>query len=130
MRSAREINNGMAKDLALDFLKRLMKRKINPVGLKVLLLGFTFKENCPDLRNTKVIELYSALIEMGLAVTVYDPIADTSRAKEEYGIIIEKNIIQADVGFLAVPHAQILQELNNKEISFGCDYCYDFKGCL
>ncbi|TOD58572.1 nucleotide sugar dehydrogenase, partial [Vibrio parahaemolyticus] len=72
MRQAREINDSMPDHLVKDFLVSLVKQGVNPVGKKVGLFGFTFKENCPDIRNTKVYDVYNSLVKMGFSVTVYD----------------------------------------------------------
>lgn len=130
MRSAREINNNMADSLVSDFLKAVIKREINPVGLKVLLLGFAFKEDCADLRNTKVIDLYEALNVVGFNVSIYDPVVNADEAMQEYEVLVNNNPIDADVGFLAVPHKEILEQIRKRSITFGKNYCFDFKGIL
>lgn len=131
IRTAREINDSMSAVVAQQFLQNLLRKEINPIGLKVVLLGFAFKENCPDIRNTKIIDLYHELLKMKLDVQVYDPVVDKQDALAEYGInLIEGKEIDADVGILAVPHEIILKQLESKAISFQYDYCYDFKKAL
>ncbi|WP_036828239.1 nucleotide sugar dehydrogenase, partial [Photobacterium sanctipauli] len=76
IRQAREINDVMPAYLAQDFLNELVRLKINPIDCHVGLFGFTFKENCPDIRNTKVFNLYLELIGLGFQVTIYDPWAN------------------------------------------------------
>jgi len=131
MRRAREINNGMADYVANSFLKKLVKNSINPVNLSVLILGFSFKADCPDIRNTKVFELYNSLVDLGFNVDVYDPVIDIAEAKSEYGLDILNTLdISYDAGILAVEHESILHDLLNGSLSFKEDYIYDFKGLL
>lgn len=131
MRQAREINNTMPSFVANNFLRTLLSKKINPVGCSVLLMGFTFKENCPDIRNTKVLELYNELIALGFDVDIYDNWADTDEAYHEYGIKLITGIDKSyDVGLLAVPHSEIINELKRNEICFKHDFVYDFKNVL
>ncbi|RZQ54951.1 Vi polysaccharide biosynthesis protein VipA/TviB [Pseudoalteromonas phenolica] len=131
MRQAREINNTMPSFVANNFLRTLLSKKINPVECNVLLMGFTFKENCPDIRNTKVLELYNELLMLGFNVDIYDNWADTEEAYEEYGIKLINSIEKDyDVGLLAVPHSQIVGDLNSKTINFNHGFVYDFKNAL
>ncbi len=74
MRTAREINDNVPSFLVNDFLAKLIDKKINPVGCNVSIMGFTFKENCPDIRNTKVYDLYKNLDNLGFNVSIYDPL--------------------------------------------------------
>ncbi|WP_308301155.1 UDP binding domain-containing protein, partial [Vibrio parahaemolyticus] len=69
----REVNDGFSEYLANSFLRELVIKGINPVNTKVLLLGLSFKENCPDIRNTKVFDLYKNLVKLGISVDIYDP---------------------------------------------------------
>ena len=129
MRKAREINDFMPTYIAQDFLKQLIKHKINPVDCNVALLGFTFKENCPDIRNTKVYDLYLALSELGLKVQIVDPWANIDEVKDEYNLdlINEYN----DEGFNALLLAVGHNELIDICTSIRSDkFIYDFKGLL
>lgn len=127
MRQAREINDSMPDHLVKDFLVSLVKQGVNPVGKKVGLFGFTFKENCPDIRNTKVYDVYNSLVKMGFSVTVYDNWASCEEVKNEYGINILNDFdCEYDVAFLAVPHDEIIKHLNNVRDK----YIYDFKGLI
>ncbi|WP_045415420.1 nucleotide sugar dehydrogenase [Vibrio owensii] len=127
MRQAREINDSMPDHLVKDFLVSLVKQGVNPVGKKVGLFGFTFKENCPDIRNTKVYDVYNSLVKMGFSVTVYDNWASCEEVQNEYGINILNNFdCEYDVAFLAVPHNEIIKHLN----SVRGKYIYDFKGLI
>jgi UDP-N-acetyl-D-galactosamine dehydrogenase len=127
LRQAREINDSMPDYLCTDFIKSLVQNKVNPVGCKVGLFGFTFKENCPDIRNTKVYDLYLRLKEFGFEVNIYDPWANLEEVKEEYNLELSNDFDDNyDVAFLAIPHDSIIANLsaeNNK-------YIYDFKGVL
>jgi UDP-N-acetyl-D-galactosamine dehydrogenase len=129
MRKAREINDFMPTYIAQDFLKQLIKQKINPVDCKVALLGFTFKENCPDIRNTKVYYLYTALLELGFRVDVIDPWANIGDVLNEYNLQVEAkyNGNHYDAMLLAVGHKELIElshSINNQT------YIYDFKGLL
>ncbi|HHG3338497.1 nucleotide sugar dehydrogenase [Vibrio parahaemolyticus] len=127
MRQAREINDSMPDHLVKDFLVSLVKQGVNPVGKKVGLFGFTFKENCPDIRNTKVYDVYNSLVKMGFSVTVYDNWASCEEVQNEYGINILNDFdCEYDVAFLAVPHDEIIKHLNNVRDK----YIYDFKGLI
>ena len=129
MRKAREINDFMPTYIAQDFLKKLIKQKINPVDCKIALLGFTFKENCPDIRNTKVLDLYKALIELGLNVQIVDPWANIKEVKAEYNldIINSYNNEAINALLLAVGHSELIELSRSlKEDKF----IYDFKGLL
>ena len=77
MRTGREINDSMPDFLVKNFLTELLNNKINPVDLEVALVGFTFKEDCPDIRNTKSYDVYNGLVRLGFKVRVYDYVADT-----------------------------------------------------
>ncbi len=128
MRTAREINNSMPEFVVQLFVRKLLEKKINPVGLRVLLLGFAFKEDCPDIRNTKVFDLYKSLLDFGFKVDIFDPVVDSSESKSEYGVDVIQNITEKyDVGVLAVAHHEILKLLNRGDISFKSNYLFDFK---
>lgn len=133
IRTSRIINDGMPEYIRNQFINNLIKKKINPVGLKVLLLGFAFKENCPDLRNTKVYDLYLKLSESGFDVKIYDPWVDPEEVRKEYSLsVISKlsDIKDSDVSILTVGHKIILEQLRNDEIELTQKYIMDFKGLL
>jgi UDP-N-acetyl-D-galactosamine dehydrogenase len=129
MRKAREVNDHMPAYIAQDFLINLIKKKINPVGCKVGMLGFTFKENCPDIRNTKAYDLYHALCALGLDVKIIDPWADKKEVKAEYSLNIDNDLTPdiLDVILLTVGHEELIKEC---ELLKGEKYIYDFKGLL
>ena len=107
--AGRRINDGMAAYLAGDVVKTMLKRKQRVDTARVLVMGFTFKENCPDTRNTKVADLVRELCGMVAEVAVYDPQADTEEAKHEYGIAVSNAMPKGpfDALILAVKHDEI-----------------------
>lgn len=115
--AGRRINDGMAGFVARDIIKAMLRRKLKMDDARVLVMGFTFKENCPDTRNTKVADLVRELGAF-LDVTVYDPIADKEAALHEYGVNIEDAFpsgrFQAIV--LAVSHEPIA-DLGQKQLN-------------
>ncbi len=131
MRTAREINNGMVDYIASRFVRELIERKINPVDLSVVILGVSFKENCPDLRNTKVYELYRELVSFGFKVNIYDPWVDKSELYKEYNLELVDNLNRNfDVAILSVGHDCIIDDIKNNKIHLNYNFIYDFKGFL
>lgn len=108
--SGRRINDDMGKYVAESMVKNLIKADIPVKGAKVAILGFTFKENCPDTRNTKVIDIYKELGEYGITPIVVDPAADADEAKRLYGITFETMdaVKNMDAVIVAVAHTQFL----------------------
>ncbi|RMF68652.1 MAG: nucleotide sugar dehydrogenase, partial [Alphaproteobacteria bacterium] len=86
--AGRRINDGMGRYVAGEIVKLMNRKRILAAGARVLVLGFAFKENCPDLRNTKVIDLVRELEDFGAEVTVHDPWVDAEQARAEYGITL------------------------------------------
>jgi UDP-N-acetyl-D-galactosamine dehydrogenase len=84
--AGRRINDGMGSYVAGQMVKEMLKKRIQVNGARVLILGLTFKEDCPDLRNTRVVDVVEELRDYGIAVDVYDPWADVAEAKHEYGL--------------------------------------------
>jgi len=84
--AGRRMNDGMGEYVANQTIKLMLKKGIQVLDSEILILGFTFKENCPDVRNTKVIDIYKALKEYNLNITVYDPWANPAIVEREYGI--------------------------------------------
>lgn len=116
--AGRRINDDMGKYVAESLVKNLIKAEIPVRGARVAMLGFTFKENCPDTRNTKVIDIYNELLEYGIEPVVVDPAADVEEAKKLYGIVFqdEKALTDMDAVIVAVAHTQFLH-LTREEIS-------------
>ncbi len=106
--SGRRINDDMGKYVAENTVKNLIKADVPVKNAKVAILGFTFKENCPDTRNTKIIDIYNELREYGITPVISDPEADADEAKRLYGIeFIDINDIKnCDAVILAVAHEQ------------------------
>jgi UDP-N-acetyl-D-glucosamine/UDP-N-acetyl-D-galactosamine dehydrogenase len=105
--AGRRINDGMGAYVAQQTLKQLIKNRSPVPGAKVIVLGLTFKENCPDLRNSKVADVIGELKELGCDVSVHDPIADSDEAVHHYGVALtawEDLPAQADAVVAAVPH--------------------------
>lgn len=107
--SGRMINDGMAKYVAENTIKNLIKAEKQVKGARVAIMGLTFKENCPDTRNTKVIDIINELGEYGVEVLIYDPVADKDEAINEYGIeFVDLNeITSVDAIICAVAHDEI-----------------------
>ncbi len=106
--SGRRINDDMGKYVAESLVKNIIKANVPVKGAKVAILGFTFKENCPDTRNTKVIDIVNELREYGIEPLIADPAADAEEAKKLYGIefVDMKSIKDCDAVILAVSHDQ------------------------
>ena len=90
--SGRHVNNSIAPFIANKVMKLMIQKDHKIKGANVLILGITFKENCPDIRNTKVVDIYKELCEFGMNVDVYDPIVHFEEVKEKYGIELIKEI--------------------------------------
>lgn len=124
--SGRRVNDNMGLFVASKVVKLLIQRGQVVSGAKALILGITFKENCPDIRNTRVIDIYNELVQYGLEVDVYDPHANSDEVKEEFGIELCKNLLgRYDAIILAVAHNEFkdtdLQQLKAKTESIVFD---------
>ena len=106
--AGRRMNDGMGEYVAGETVKYMLKKGIQAVGSKVLIMGFTFKENCTDIRNTKVFDIYKSLREYNVNVEVFDPWVNKDTVKKEYGIEVftdlKKNSSKYDAAILAVAH--------------------------
>ncbi len=128
---ARNLNDSMGRYVASQVVYQMMIKGVTVKNARILILGITFKENCPDIRNTKVIDIYNSLSEFTPNINVYDPWADPKEVNEEYGIEISSNIPSQryDAIILAVGHTEFLS-LDIREL-LNQDYVvYDVKGCL
>ena len=129
--AGRRINDSMGSFVASEIVKKMVQKDIPVKGAKALILGFTFKENCPDIRNTRVIDIYQDLIEYGLEVTIYDPWVDTEEVKREFGItaLCKQSELNADYSalILAVSHEQF-RDLNLGALKGEQSFVYDIKG--
>ena len=109
--AGRRLNDSMGEYVANETIKLMLKKGIQVLGARILILGFTFKENCPDVRNTKVIDIVKALKEYNLDIVVYDPWADPVIVKQEYELAIVNKLFneKADAVILAVAHDVFLK---------------------
>lgn len=132
MFSARRLNDGMGAYVANQVVKCMNKKGVMVKDAKILILGITFKENCPDIRNTKVVDIYTTLQEYTNNITVYDPWADVNSVKREYDIEIVKSLPESekyDAAILAVAHKEF-KNLNIPSICKSNHVVYDVKGIL
>ena len=109
--SGRNVNENMGIFVANKVVKMMIAREDKVKGDKVLILGFAFKENCPDIRNTRVIDIYKELEQFGISADVYDPWANAEEVMQEYGIELETVLLQKEYKaiVLAVAHRQFLE---------------------
>ena len=134
MRAARRLNDGMGAYVANQTIKCMNKKGVLVKDANFLILGITFKENCPDIRNTKVVDIYHSLEEYSKNITVYDPWADPVRVEKEYGIKITSQLSVLtsqlyDAVILAVAHDQF-KDLDVKSLVKNNGVIYDVKGVL
>ena len=109
--AARRLNDRMGEYVATQLIKEMVKQRIQVVGSKILVMGLSFKENCPDIRNTKIVDMVKALKEYDLDLDIYDPWVDPLEAAKEYGIDPVASLANAkyDAIVLAVAHDQFKQ---------------------
>jgi nucleotide sugar dehydrogenase len=132
MHSARRLNDGMGAYVANQVIKCMNLKGAKVKDAKILILGITFKENCPDIRNTKVVDIYHTLQEYTENITVYDPWADAGRVKKEYGIDTVANLPESekyDAVILAVAHNDFAS-VDFKSLINEDGVIYDVKGIL
>lgn len=131
MFDARRLNDGMGAYVAEQAVKCMNKKGVMVKDAKILLLGITFKENCPDIRNTKIVDIYHTLAEYSRNITVYDPWADKEKVMHEYGIEVVNELPaeQFDCVILGVAHKQFLS-LDIKSLVRQNGVIYDVKGIL
>jgi UDP-N-acetyl-D-galactosamine dehydrogenase len=129
--AGRRMNDGMGEYVANQVIKLMLKKGIQVVGSNILILGFTFKENCPDCRNTKIVDIVNALREYNLNLTIYDPWANPAVAMHEYGIKITNKLPsdKYDAIVLGVAHNEF-KELDVKSFGKGKSVLYDVKWIL
>lgn len=130
MYDARKLNDGMGDYVASQVVKCMNKKGVLVKDASVLILGFTFKENCPDIRNTKVADIYHTLTEYTYNITVCDPHADADKVRSIYGISLEKEIPSAkyDAIVLAVAHDEFKTIAVSDLKKDTCSVVYDVKG--
>ena len=131
MYNARRLNDGMGAYVANQTIKCMNKKGVMVKDAKILILGITFKENCPDIRNTKVVDIYHTLKEYTGDITVCDPWAASDRVKKEYGIDVVSEVPAGrfDAVILAVAHKEFL-DLDVRSLVRDGGVVYDVKGVL
>ncbi|WP_455665237.1 nucleotide sugar dehydrogenase [Phocaeicola sp.] len=129
--AGRRMNDGMGEYVANQVIKLMLKKGIQVVDSHILIFGFPFKENCPDVRNTKVIDIYRALKEYDVNITVYDPWANLEIAQREYGIEVVNTLptAKADAVVLAVAHKEFVN-LDFSSFVLPNHIVFDVKGVL
>lgn len=132
--AGRRLNDGMGAYVAGQLVKALLRKRIHVQGARVLVMGLTFKENCPDLRNTRVVDVIAELRDYGINVDVFDPWVDTAEAEKEYGItpIVQPQTDAYDGIVLAVAHQEFMNMGLANIRNLGCDdhVLYDLKYVL
>jgi len=131
MSASRRLNDGMGAYVANQTIKCMNKKGVMVKDAKILILGITFKENCPDLRNSKIVDIYTTLQEYTINISVYDPWANPTDVKHEYNIDITNDlpIEKFDAVILGVAHKQFL-EIDVKTLVKEGGVIYDVKGLL
>ena len=125
------MNDGMGEYVANQVVKLMLKKGIQVLNSNILILGFTFKENCPDVRNTKVIDIYRGLEEYNTNIVVYDPWANSEIAQKEYGITVFNHLYEGkfDAVVLAVAHEQF-KNIDLSSLLCSSKVVFDVKGFL
>jgi len=131
MMTARRLNDTMGEYVGEQVIKLMNKKGVLVKDAKILILGITFKENCPDIRNTKAVDIYEALKEYTNNITIYDPWANAAHVEEEYHVPIVNTLPDDsyDVIILAVAHKEFLS-INLKSMLRDNGLIYDVKGIL
>jgi len=132
--AARRLNDRMGEYVATQLIKEMVKKRIQVVGARILILGLSFKENCPDIRNTKIVDMVSALKEYDLDLDIYDPWVDSAEVEAEYGLapIMELKQGQYDAIVIAVAHDQFKKMSTQELVLLGKEkhVLYDLKYVL
>lgn len=129
--AGRRLNDSMGKYVAEQVVKAMIKKNINVNGAEVLMLGITFKENCPDVRNTKIVDVIAALEDFGVKVTIFDPWANPEEVQHEYGVESTQKLSSTkfDAVVLGVAHKEF-KELDIHALTKENAVVYDVKGIL
>lgn len=129
--AGRRINESMGRYVSSEVIKLMIQRGVEVKGASVLILGITFKENCPDLRNTKVIDVINSLKEYGVEVTVYDPWVSEEEVREKYQVKLTKKVPENkyDAIILAVNHSEFIN-LNYEQLREKKSIVYDVKNSV
>ena len=129
--AGRRMNDGMGEYVANQTIKLMLKKGIQVLNSKILIMGFTFKENCPDVRNTKIIDIYRALKEYHVDITVYDPWAKNDEVMRQYGISITNELPKDkfDSLIFAVAH-NVFDNINVSLLTKDNAVVFDVKGTV
>ncbi|MDP2454881.1 MULTISPECIES: nucleotide sugar dehydrogenase [unclassified Kaistella] len=129
--AGRRLNDSMGQYVASQVIKTMIKKNIKVNNAKILMLGITFKENCPDVRNTKIVDVIAALEDYGTQVSIYDPWANSAEVKHEYGLESSSEIPteKFDAIILGVAHKEFLA-LDLEKFKKEKAVVYDVKGIL
>ncbi|HEY9049859.1 MAG TPA: UDP binding domain-containing protein, partial [Ohtaekwangia sp.] len=128
--SGRRINDNMGVHIANSVIKLMAQRNLPINNANILMLGITFKENCPDIRNSRVVDVYHELKSFGTQVDVYDPQADEEEVKHEYSISLTKNLSKKYHAIILTVSHQEFAALDLQAISHEGAVIYDVKGFL
>ena len=129
--AGRRINDSMGEYVAFQVVKLMLNKNIKIKNSNILILGFTFKENCPDFRNTKVIDIYTSLKNFGINVNIYDPWVNKNQVKDIYDVKITNNLYGKtyDSIIVAVFHSEF-KKIDFEKITNIKNVIYDVKGFL
>lgn len=129
--AGRRLNDSMGDYVASQIVKLMIKKEITVHGSQLLLLGITFKENCPDVRNTKIVDVVKALAEYGITITIYDPLADPIEVQHEYQLTTTRTLPENkfDAVVLGVAHREFLP-IEYAKLQKENSVLYDVKGVL
>lgn len=130
--SGRRVNDQMGAFVADKVVKLMIQKDHKIKDSRALIMGITFKENCPDIRNTRVVDIYHELLQFGLAVDIYDPWADAAEVKQEYGLDILNEVngnVVYDAIVVAVAHNEFLK-FDYKKVKRNNGVIFDTKACL
>ncbi|MDR2250905.1 Vi polysaccharide biosynthesis UDP-N-acetylglucosamine C-6 dehydrogenase TviB [Acinetobacter sp.] len=132
--AARRLNDRMGEYVATQLIKEMVKQRIQVVGARILILGLSFKENCPDIRNTKIVDMVKALKEYDLDLDIYDPWVDSAEVEGEYGLapVMELKQDHYDAIVIAVAHDQFKAMSSQELVALGKEkhVLYDLKYVL
>jgi UDP-N-acetyl-D-galactosamine dehydrogenase len=129
--AGRRLNDSMGDYVASQVVKLMIKKGIAINGAKLLMLGITFKENCPDVRNTKIVDVVKALADYGILVSIFDPWANPLEVKHEYSLITTTTLPNQkfDTVVLGVAHKEFI-DMDFTALQNGNSVLYDVKGVL
>jgi UDP-N-acetyl-D-galactosamine dehydrogenase len=129
--AGRRLNDSMGEYVASQTIKLMIKKGVTVNGASILMLGITFKENCPDVRNTKIVDVIKSLKEYGVTITIFDPWANSAEVKHEYGFEItnEQPSLTFDAIVLGVAH-KVFHSIDFSKLRNKNSVLYDVKGVL